>query len=228
MAHIPYIVIQPGCEGRIIIRDTVGWPKYFFDSPADLYYFVRRHIEAEPGFGDNFDDKDKGGKTMSTTLREENGRLYLSKSGGYPDIVFNDLDELYRYIAKTKGIKIGMEESACDSFMAHMEALRELNKKTKEDDHMEHTNLSKTVYIFAKEWDFSWSENEYLVARRSFEYRDDLDTLVVSIQDADYIMIVPDDMIQDTARFVKVTGYDVHYEAGNNELALNMSVTHAE
>ena len=206
--HILDINIQPGHAGRIIIRNSDGRPEYLFTDHDDLYNFVKRSSGTHKNVADELD-------AFGTALLNYK-------------FVDTDLECCMKDIQCTMGPysndKLFKSKEDFDKWLNKVPT--KVTKEVKKP--MKAAEISKTVYIFAKEWDFRWSENEYLVAGRNFEYRDDLDELLTDIREADHIMIVPDDMIQDTARFVQVTGYDVHYEPGHNEVALNMSVTHAE
>lgn len=157
---------------------------------------------------------------MSTTLKEVNGHLYLSKSG-YPDIVFSDLDDLYGYVARGAGIKIGMKESARDDLMAHLEALRELNKKTKEEEHMNVYNQPTTVInTFTDEWGYRVSSDK-VILNKEFKFRDDADEMIKSIQDSEYIFIT-DDIMRGVYRRMKCTNYGVNYVLDANEVLLTL------
>lgn len=177
---------------------------------------------------------------MSTTLSNLNGKIYLSKSGGYPDLVFKDLDDLYCYVMKTKGFKIGnpeskpfiipkysiddfdwMKKSACDHVMAHLDALKELNKETKEEEHVNVYN-QPTIIIntFTDEWGYRVS-NGKVILNKEFRYRDEADDMIRSIHDAEYIFIT-DDIMCGVYRRMKCTNYGVNYALDANEVLLTL------
>jgi len=178
---------------------------------------------------------------MGTTLKQLNEHIYLSKSGGYPDLVFKDLDELYCYVMKTKGFKIGnpdsdcfvmpesygnddfdwMKKSACDHVMAHLDALKELNKKTKEEEHMNVYKQPTTVIdIDEHEWGYSVSKGK-VILNKEFKYRDDADEMIKSIQDSEYIFIT-DWLMRGSYRRMKCTNYGVNYALDANEVLLTL------
>ncbi len=185
---------------------------------------------------------------MSTTLKQLNEHIYLSKSGGYPDLVFKDLDELYCYIMKTKGFKIGnpnsdyvvmpesygaddfdwMKKSACDHVMAHLDALKELNKKTKEEESMSYSVYNKPATVInIDDWehDFETVHNglvSIITVNKEFKYRDEADDTIKSIQDSEYIFITSDAMAG-AYRRVKCTGYDVNYVTDHNGVELKLT-----
>lgn len=177
-----------------------------------------------------------------------NGYLYLSKSGGYPDLVFKDLDELYCYVMKTKGFKIGnpesdclivpepysnddfdwMKKSACDDLMAHLGALKVLNKiaKTKEEEHMNVYNKPATI-INIDEWEYDYETVHnglvsIITVNKEFKYRDEADDVIKAMQDSEYIFLTSDAMAG-AYRRVKCTGYDVDYVTDHNGVELKLT-----
>lgn len=192
---------------------------------------------------------------MGNRIYEENGLLYLTKTGPYPTLVFKDLDDLYCYVAKSKGIKIGdpesdgfvtepyskhlifngvpddfswMKQSAYDHVMTHLDALKKLNKKMKEEESMSYSVYNKPATVInIDEWehDFETVHNglvSIITVNKEFKYRDEADDTIKSIQDSEYIFITSDAMAG-AYRRVKCTGYNVNYVTDHNGVELKLT-----